>query len=250
MSAVETKIVSEENHLLGEKVILHQPQDGYRVSIDAVLLAAAVDAKPGELVLDAGCGVGAASLCLLTRCKELAVIGVDREETFLQLADKNRQANGMEERWQVVAADVFEWRPVTGVQHVMCNPPYYHAAATDLSPNALKRAAHASEHGLADWVRRLAKFVPSKGSLTLVQKADTMATIIQAMGEQFGSIEIYPLIPKVGQAAHRVVIRAVKGSKSGSVLHPPLVMHTQDDKYTPQAAAVLIDGQGLKSVLK
>ena len=56
-----------EDRLLGGKVRLRQPRDGYRAAIDPVLLAASVPAKPGERVLDLGTGAGAAALCLMAR---------------------------------------------------------------------------------------------------------------------------------------------------------------------------------------
>ncbi|MBU2118060.1 MAG: hypothetical protein KJ954_10740, partial [Alphaproteobacteria bacterium] len=49
----------EENGLLGGRVRLLQPRDGYRAGMDAALLAAAVAAQTGETVLEAGCGAGA-----------------------------------------------------------------------------------------------------------------------------------------------------------------------------------------------
>ena len=62
---------------LGGRVRLRQPAEGYRVAVDPVLLAAAVPAGPGSRVLDLGCGVGAAALCLLTRVPEAEVTGWD-----------------------------------------------------------------------------------------------------------------------------------------------------------------------------
>jgi tRNA1(Val) A37 N6-methylase TrmN6 len=64
-----------EDRLLGGAVRLRQPRHGYRVAIDAVLLAAAVPAADGDEVADLGAGVGAAALCLLARCPGCRVTG-------------------------------------------------------------------------------------------------------------------------------------------------------------------------------
>ena len=53
--------------LLGGRISLRQPAQGYRVAIDPLLLAASVNAEPGETILDVGAGVGAAGLCVATR---------------------------------------------------------------------------------------------------------------------------------------------------------------------------------------
>src|SRR5687767_14919301 len=84
--------------LLGGRLRLYQPRRGYRVAIDPVLLAAAVAAEPGERVLDAGAGTGAASLCLAARVPGCVVTGVERDPELLALAMANVGANGMRER--------------------------------------------------------------------------------------------------------------------------------------------------------
>ena len=52
-----------EDSLLGGKIMMRQPVQGYRVAIDPLLLAASISVEPGESVLDVGAGVGAAGLC-------------------------------------------------------------------------------------------------------------------------------------------------------------------------------------------
>jgi len=64
---------------LGGKVMVRQPAQGYRAGVDAVFLAAACPALPGEQVLDLGCGVGTAALCLSARVPDLTVTGVERQ---------------------------------------------------------------------------------------------------------------------------------------------------------------------------
>ena len=66
-----------EDTLLGGRVLLRQPADGYRVAIDPIFLAAAVPAAPGELVLDVGAGVGAAALCLAWREPNCLIRGIE-----------------------------------------------------------------------------------------------------------------------------------------------------------------------------
>ena len=68
-----------EDGLLDRALRLRQPHDGYRAGSDAVLLAAAVPARPGQRVLDLGAGVGAVALCLAHRCAETAVLESNRK---------------------------------------------------------------------------------------------------------------------------------------------------------------------------
>ena len=72
---------------------LRQPLEGYRAAIDPVLLAAAVPARSGEKVLELGCGVGAAALCLLARVPDLTVAGLELQPALAALARHNAKAN-------------------------------------------------------------------------------------------------------------------------------------------------------------
>lgn len=86
--AVEPMEVTEDS-LLGGRVRLLQPRHGYRVALDPVLLAAAVPARAGESVLDLGCGVGAAALCLATRVPGVRVEGLELQPLNAELAVRN-----------------------------------------------------------------------------------------------------------------------------------------------------------------
>ena len=66
-----------EGHLLGGRVRYAQPRVGYRTGIEPVLLAAAVAARAGERVLEAGCGAGAGLLCLAARVPGITGLGVE-----------------------------------------------------------------------------------------------------------------------------------------------------------------------------
>ena len=80
---------SESNSLdefIGGKISLFQPLNGYRVNTDSILLAAAIDAKKGQRVLELGCGVGAVLFALMSRIDGLDVVGIEVQKKYAQLA--------------------------------------------------------------------------------------------------------------------------------------------------------------------
>ena len=91
-----------DDHLLGGRVRFSQPARGYRVAIDPVLLAAAVPARAGERVLDAGAGTGAASLCLAARVPECRIVGLELQRPLQRIASHNVTQNGLDARVEMV----------------------------------------------------------------------------------------------------------------------------------------------------
>src|ERR1700742_4729900 len=56
-----------EDAFLGGQLRLRQPKSGHRAGHDAMLLAAATSAHPGDRVVDFGAGIGVAGLAVAQR---------------------------------------------------------------------------------------------------------------------------------------------------------------------------------------
>src|SRR6185295_8394320 len=127
------EIALTEDALLGGRVRLLQPRRGYRVAVDAVLLAAAVDAAPGDRVLDLGAGVGAVGLCLAARVPGCTIVGIELQSGLAALAARNAVLNGAEGRMKTIVHDLARPLPpeLAGFDHVATNPPYLAAAVAD-----------------------------------------------------------------------------------------------------------------------
>jgi tRNA1(Val) A37 N6-methylase TrmN6 len=233
-----------EDALLGGRVRLRQPADGYRAAIDPVLLAASVPAAEGELVLDAGIGAGAAALCLAVRVPKCRIFGIENDPGLAALAAENASLNDVAARLTIVAGDVAsppsELTPGS-FDHVLANPPFLEPRGT-ASPNLLKNAANFEGRAdLDQWVRFALTMARPKGSVTFIHRADRIEALLAALARRAGGIVVFPLWPKAGNAAKRVIVRARKGTASPSRIAPGLVLHAPDGRYTEAAEAILRD---------
>ena len=232
-----------EDALLGGRVRLRQPRDGYRSAIDPVFLAAAVPARDGEMVLDVGSGAGAASLCLAARVAGCRVFGLELQAPMVALARENAELNGMAGRVEAMIGSLRAPPPRLApgsFHHVMTNPPYHDGGTP--SPNPGKALANQeSEVELEPWMRFCVNMLRPKGSLLVVYRADRLDDLMAALHRKVGEIVILPLWPKAGRPAKRLLLRARKGVATRLALLPGLVLHEDDGRYTADAQAVLAD---------
>jgi len=238
-----------DDRLLGGRVRLAQPARGYRVAIDTVLLAAAVPARAGERVLDAGCGVGGAALCLAARVPGVTVTGLDADTDLVRIAAANAEENGVTDRVSFHSGDIASpWSvlPRGTFDHAMANPPYLAAGAGRASADGRKAAATVEGGAdLVSWIDVCLSAVRARGSVTVVHRADRLEALLAAFAVRAGGIVVFPLWPSDGADAKRVIVTARKGSATPTRLARGLVLHHASGGFTDEAEAILRHGTAL-----
>ena len=242
--------VAESTHdrFLNGAVTVVQPAHGYRAGLDAVLLAASLEAGAGSHLAEAGSGAGAALLCAAHRLGESRFSGFEREAGFVDLAIQGIAANGFEARVTVREHDIAE-RPAeleNTFHQSFSNPPFFEPGAVRV-PAPGKSAAYLATTPLKAWILFLHHITTPGGRITLVHRAAALADLLELLNARTGEIEVLPIRPTPGAAAGRVLIRARKGLRRGPVtLYDGIALHDVAGGPFSTRAAACFEGAALE----
>ena len=233
---------------LGGKIKLRQPVDGYRATSDAVLLAASAFPKKNQKVLDAGTGTGAVGLCLLARCPDISVTGIEIQPEMAALANTNISLNNLNDKMRIATADIRTKR-INGIETgafdwVVTNPPFI--LEDQVSPDPVRDIAHReSACSLKEWISACLRYVSARGYFAIINRADRLPEILSLLYGKLGDIKIIPVWTKEGEAAKRVIVIGRKGVRSPAVLTAGVTLMNVAGERTVEAEAIMRKGQPL-----
>ena len=235
-----------EDPILGGRMKLLQPVDGFRVAIDPVMLAACVPIQAGDRVLDVGTGTGAAAFALLAREPFAWVTGVDIQSELVVLARHAAIHNGVEDRATFIAGDIAGEIPALSGQlfdHVISNPPYIadHTGRVPKNP-ARARATIESTTDLLHWISFKVRFLRDGGTFAMIHRDDRLDEVLEDMGGNLGDLKVLELFPMDdGRSATRCLVTAVKGAERKPEIRTRLTLHNPDGSFTDTVQAILRD---------
>lgn len=241
--------VTEDRFFEG-RMRVRQHRDGYRFSVDAVLLAHHAAASPAERYLDLGTGCGIIPLILAFRKPEATLTGIEIQKDLADLATANVTENRLTDRITILQRDMKQMthRDTGGpVDMVVSNPPYRRMRSGRMNPNPQKAAARHEIHAtLTQVVATAARMLDLSGRFALIYPAERLAELLSAL--RAATLEpkwLRTIHSRRETAAKLVLVEALKGGRSGMKIGPPLVIYGADGNYTPEVAAMFtLDGSG------
>jgi tRNA1(Val) A37 N6-methylase TrmN6 len=217
---------------LGGRLTVSQPEKGFRAGLDSVLLGAAVSRQSRRL-LDLGAGAGTATLVAMADLPELGATLVEADAAMVALASLNLEANGMADRAKVLALDLTapgKLRATAGLaaDHfttVIANPPFFDPGRGTAPATTRSDARHMDDATLDRWVKTAATHAAPGGEVIFIHVAEALPLLLTAFTQRFGAVSVLPLLPREGEAASRVLVRGIKGSRAPFSLLAARALH-------------------------
>jgi len=214
------------DRLFDGKLVLYQPARGYRVGVDALLLAAfAAEGRRARLAVDLGAGVGAVALALIELGAAERVELVEREPELFELARQNLALSGA--RGQVHRADLEQQglpRALAGrAELVVSNPPFFERTSTRPQKEHLSRAARSGE--LEPFVAAAARaLAQGRGRAVFAYPSRSLATLFLVAREVGLEPKRMRLVhPRVDRAARLALVELKRAKPGGLVVEAPLI---------------------------
>ncbi len=224
---------------------LFQPRQGYRYSLDALLLARfCAELKSGGRIIDLGAGCGIIALVLARVNPVASVVAVENNPEMAALVERNIQLNDLAGRVSVHTDDVINLRkiyPVSTFDLVVSNPPFRTAASGKVSPRAGRDSArHETTARLSDFMAAAKYLVKPGGRICFIQHPSRLTDFIAHAGEMKLALHRLRMVhDSVSASATMFLAELAKGSRSPLKLLPPLIIRDESGGYSCEAKEIL-----------
>ncbi len=202
-----------------------QSRQGYRFSVDALLLAEFISIKSEDLVVDLGAGCGIISLFLALKSAVDFIFGVELQEELASQAKRNIALNGLKNKIAIIQGDLRHLPLAPKSAHVVvCNPPYRQERSGRINPDLSKAIARHEIKVSLDNILASGKILLKPGGrLALIYPANRLTEIFAKMRIQ----EIEPkrlqiIFPDPTSHAKLAMIEGRLNGKSGLRILPPI----------------------------
>lgn len=232
--------------LLRDRKII-QAKNGYRFSVDPVLLCGFMNLAPGAHILDLGTGNGVIPLILAQRSQNCRIVGVERQTAMAERARRSVELNDLADHIEIISADVRNLPgSLTGKSWdtVCANPPYRPAGSGRVAPHDERAAArHELAGTFVDFVRAAASLLARGGKFHIIFLAERLTTLLAEMSRLRLEPKRLRLVhPRPGEPAHLVLVESRKEGRPGLHVEPPLFIYQGDGRdYTAEVLQMYRD---------
>jgi len=218
---------------------LYQNRNGYRFSVDPLLLYAFVNVRYAREIIDLGTGSGIIGLLLARKYSGARVLLVELQESLYRLAQKNTELNGLEDRVSVLLTDIRQISHVlqTGsCDMVASNPPFRKPASGRVSDGEEKAIArHEIKLRLTELAEAGSHLLRARGRFFMIYHPERILEVVDTLRTNRLEPKRIRFVHNDRDAGSKIVlIEAVKEARAGIKIEAPLFIYNKDGLYTDE----------------
>lgn len=219
-------LVNEDITTLNNGYKLIQKKDGFKFSVDAVILSDFFSPTKKGKILDIGCGNGIIPILLYSKGKGEDITGVEIQEENCELALKNVKLNNLEDYIKIENDDVKEYPKGNTFDYIISNPPYMEVDGKKQNILSCKSIArHELTLNLYDLIRNAKRLLKPVGSITLVHRSYRFTDISRILEDcGFSLKRVRFVYYSKDRNSNLVLVEAFKGKKCKLEIEPPLFL--------------------------
>ena len=219
-------LVNEDITTLNNGYKLIQKKDGFRFSVDAVILSDFFSPTKKGKILDIGCGNGIIPILLYSKGKGEDITGVEIQEENCELALKNVKLNNLEDYIKIENSDVKEYPRGNTFDYIISNPPYMEVDGKKQNILSCKSIArHELTLNLYDLIRNAKRLLKPMGSITLVHRSYRFTDISRILEDcGFSLKRVRFVYYSKDRNSNLVLVEAFKSKKCKLEIEPPLFL--------------------------
>ncbi len=210
-------------------LLIYQPKDGYRFSVDALLLANFSRIKKNSKIIELGSGCGVVSLILSRLSHDCHITAVEIQRDLYNLLEKNIKVNDITNILPLFF-DIkkLAQRFTSGTfDHVVSNPPFRRVESGRLcldSQEALAR--HEILLSLKELIEMSRYLLRPGGKLSLIYPAERMAELVTIMSlKKIEPKRLRFVHPNDKRPARLVLVEGVRDAGQETQIETPLFIN-------------------------
>jgi tRNA1Val (adenine37-N6)-methyltransferase len=222
-----------------KNIRVYQNKQGYRFSVDALLLSSFVNVRHLENIADLGAGSGIIGLLLARKYPGAKVLLVELQKSLFALAERNIVLNNMEERVQVFLADIKDMKKTVQSRSydlVVSNPPFRKPETGCLSHGEEKAVArHELRLEFAELAEAASHLLKVRGRFSMIFHPERLLEVIDILRRNRLEPKRTRFVHNDPKAGSKIVlIEAVKDGRPGLKVSSPLFIYNEKGEYTAE----------------
>ncbi len=217
----------------GIKVL--QPRNGYRFSVDSLLLADFARSRKNDHILDIGTGCGIIALILAKKDCNLKITAIEIQRDLTEIAIGNVHLNSLDGQIRVYGEDlnrIPDMFSAGSFDHVVANPPYRSPVSGRLCKNPQENLARHEILTDLGQILSVARYVLHPGGrVSLIYPADRTVRLLSSMhdlGLEPKRLEMVHSNP--GSQARLVLVEGCKDSGEEVRVLPPVFLNSSQGR--------------------